>query len=166
MAAANRSPSPSHAGATGASRPAVLVLLAATLLVLGVLVVGLTLWSGGSLRGGMGTQHSRPDERVPGSPRVRWGIGNLSVDLSSVQFPAKGQTVHADLGIGNLTVDVPKDALVNIQAKSGLGSVDVFRNTGNNIEGTYRNGKGRVRHRLTLDAHVGVGHIDASWAGQ
>jgi hypothetical protein len=143
----------------------VLVLMA-TLLVLGVLVVGLTLWSGGSLRGGMGNGTAVPANAALVGGEYQWGVGNFWLNLSGVQFPTKGQTVHANVGIGNLTVDLPKDTLVNLQAKSGLGSVDVFGGTGTDIEGTYRNGEGPVKHRLTLDAHVGVGHIDVSWAGQ
>lgn len=89
------------------------------------------------------------------------GIGRLDLDLGGVQVP-KGQTfVKANLGIGDLRVEVPANASVDLDAHVQAGRVIAF---GRDDDGTRvhtsvvdRTGSGRV---LVLDLHTGFGKIE------
>jgi predicted membrane protein len=91
------------------------------------------------------------------------GAGKLTLDLSSVEFPAAGKAVDVTVGLGNLIIDVPDDAVVTVEARSGIGQVDVFGQTGSNIEATY-NGTATPAGapHLDLDAHVGIGQLQVN----
>ena len=89
-------------------------------------------------------------------------MGALDVDLSAVKFPARGPTVELSVGIGQLTVDVPKNAIVNVDAHAGVGQVDVLGQSGQDVQGQWAprsGGSGPRTPRLTIDAHVGMGNI-------
>ena len=78
------------------------------------------------LRGGVGDTQWRPTSASQVAPRYRLAIGNMTVDLSHVDFPSGTTTVTASVGIGNLVVDVPAHTTVSVDAHSGLGVVQVF----------------------------------------
>jgi hypothetical protein len=83
--------------------------------------------------------------------------------LSAVRFPAQGPTVDASLGLGHLTVEVPDNAVVTVDAHAGVGQVDVFGHSGRNVQVQYApRGAGGTAPHLTLDAHVGVGYIQVT----
>jgi len=89
------------------------------------------------------------------------GIGRLELDLADAQLP-KGQTfVKATVGIGDLRVEVPADASVEVDAHVQAGRVVAL---GRDDDGTHvhtrvvdRTGSGRV---LVLDLHNGLGKIE------
>lgn len=89
------------------------------------------------------------------------GVGKLDVDLRDVQLP-KGETfVKATLGIGDLRVEVPANASVDLDAHVQAGNVLAL---GRSDDGTHvrsqivdRTGSGRV---LVLDLHTGLGKIE------
>jgi len=89
------------------------------------------------------------------------GIGDLSLNLDQAQLP-KGQTfVKATLGIGNLRVEVPANATVDVNGHVQAGDLVLF---GEHQNGTHvhshvvdRTGSGRV---LVLDLHTGLGKIE------
>ena len=143
----------------------VLVALIAALVLLTVLtVVGVTLGSGSSLSGGVGDNTYAPVNASAVRSHYRLGAGNLDVNLSQVEFPASGKTVDVTLGLGNLSVEVPRDAVVTVQAHSGIGQVEVFGQTGSDVQATYNGVKGRAAAapHLNLDAHVGMGHLQVT----
>jgi hypothetical protein len=94
--------------------------------------------------------------------RYETGMGNF--DLILADYPSD-LTTRVEVGVGDLTVVVPDDAQVQIDARVGVGSIDAL--------GSSRNG---YRRRLILDdqpdgAHliklqlrVGVGSIDVQRA--
>jgi phage shock protein PspC (stress-responsive transcriptional regulator) len=179
-------PSPSSAGpAAGPTAPAgtgtlthkqtaarrlrraarVLIALIAALLLLAVMtVVGVTLGTGSSLSGGAGNSTYVPLNAEAVQANYRLGAGDLNVNLTQVNFPASGQIVDMTVGLGNLTIEVPKDAVVDVHARSGIGQVDVFGQTGSNITATEYGGSGKGSNapRLTVDAHVGIGNLQVS----
>jgi hypothetical protein len=127
-------------------------------------VAAFTLGSGSSLRGGLGDSTYSPASSPTVAAHYRLGAGSLNVDLSSAQFPARDQTVDFSLGLGQLSIVVPADATVNVDAHCGLGQVDLFsRNVGSSVQGTYPPTKGAAgAHELTLVAHVGMGSIQVT----
>jgi len=89
------------------------------------------------------------------------GIGDLRLNLDRAHLP-KGQTfVKATLGIGNLRVEVPANATVDVNGHVQAGDLVLF---GEHQDGTHvhshvvdRTGSGRV---LVLDLHTGLGKIE------
>jgi phage shock protein PspC (stress-responsive transcriptional regulator) len=158
---------PLPAVAARSLRRAVRVLLAlvtALVLLAVVAVVGVVLGTGSSLSGGAGVSSFSPSTLGDVQSNYHLGAGKLVLDLSSVKFPAAGKAVDVTVGLGNLIVDVPKDAVVTVDARSGIGQVDVFGQTGSDIEttnyGTATPTSGAPH--LDLDAHVGVGRMQVS----
>jgi phage shock protein PspC (stress-responsive transcriptional regulator)/predicted membrane protein len=89
-------------------------------------------------------------------------LGELTLDLRDVEFPAGETRIDAEVGVGELTVIVPDDANVEIDASNGAGRIEVL--------GRVRDGwteEVQVNERsfgatstLVLDTHVGLGDID------
>ncbi|HXW81469.1 MAG TPA: LiaF domain-containing protein, partial [Acidimicrobiales bacterium] len=143
----------------------VLVALIAAFLLLGVMTaLGVTLGTGSSLSGGAGNSTYVPLSAAAVQPNYRLGAGDLNVNLTQVQFPASGQAVDVTVGLGNLTIEVPKDAVVDVHARSGIGQVDVFGQSGSNVTATEYGGGGDGSNapHLTVDAHVGIGNLQVS----
>jgi phage shock protein C len=86
------------------------------------------------------------------------GIGHLSVDLSSVQFPAGVTYVDARVDVGKLDVVVPPNVAVQVHGDAQLGKMELFGESsdGRNVDNTVVTTGTRV---LALDAHVGVGDL-------
>jgi Cell wall-active antibiotics response 4TMS YvqF len=142
----------------------VLMALMVALVLLAVLtVLGVTLGSGSSLRGGAGDNTYAPANVSAVQSHYRLGAGNLDLNLAAVKFPSAGKTVDVTVGLGKLTVEVPKNTVINLQARSGLGQVDVFGRTASNVQETYYIGTPTsTAPRLNLNAHVGIGSIQIS----
>ena len=143
----------------------ILVALIAALLLLGVMTaVGVTLGSGSSLSGGAGNNTYVPLNASSVQPHYRLGAGDLNVNLSRVQFPVSGQAVDVTLGVGNVTIEVPKGAVVDVHARSGIGQVDVFGQSGSNVQATSYQGAGQRSDapHLNVDAHVGLGNLQVT----
>lgn len=135
-------------------------LLGALVLLAAVGVVGVTTFSGASLRGGFGEVTNVPATASSVKTHYRLGVGELDLDLSGLTFPVKGQIVSVSVGIGELKVEVPKDAVVTVRAQSNLGDVTVFGHSGSDVDtGSYGNIRAARAPHLTLDARVGVGKI-------
>jgi hypothetical protein len=127
------------------------------LLLLVIAAVTVTLASGSSLRGGVGDTTLAPARLSSVASHYRLGVGHLDVNLSAVDFPADGdRTISFSLGIGQMSVQVPRGIVVMVMAHSGVGDVDVF-----GVQGSDVNVESRLRGpvRLTIDAHVGIGAI-------
>lgn len=92
------------------------------------------------------------------APLYRTGIGSFELDFSN---DAGDASTEIDVGVGDLTVVVPDDARVQIDARIGLGDIDAF--------GSTRSGYRRVlsldnntdgERMIKLKLRVGVGSID------
>jgi hypothetical protein len=145
----------------------VLLALMAALVLLAVLtVVGVTLGTGSSLSGGAGDNSFAPANLSAVQSHYRLGAGRLDLNLGAVTFPASGKTVNVTVGLGRLTVEVPKNTVIDLQARTGLGQVNVFGQTGSNLQETYYTGTGPTppggAPHLNLDAHVGMGYLQIS----
>jgi phage shock protein PspC (stress-responsive transcriptional regulator) len=79
------------------------------------------------------------------APRYSTGLGDFDLDLSDY---ASDLSTAVDVGFGKLTVEVPEDARVQIDARIGVGSIDAF--------GSSRSG---YRRLLSLDDNKGGAHL-------
>lgn len=128
-----------------------------------IAVVAITLSSGASFRGGAGSRTYTPLTAAGVQAQYHLGAGNLTLDLAGVKF-APGTVHHLDatVGLGELTVQVPADVQVDVKANVGLGTVDVFNQSGSSVRATSppkgSTGAGRAA-QVDLVAHVGEGEI-------
>ena len=81
---------------------------------------------------GVGDRDERPASVAAMRDEYRLGIGRLTIDLTAIDpaeldagLPAIGP-VRVRVGIGQVVLIVPEGPLVDVGARAGLGSVDVF----------------------------------------
>jgi phage shock protein PspC (stress-responsive transcriptional regulator) len=86
------------------------------------------------------------------------GIGNLTVNLREVHFPAGNTHVHARVDVGELRVIVPPYVALRVHGDAQLGQVEVLgeKTDGRNVDKKIAQAGTRV---LVLDAHVGMGKV-------
>jgi len=79
-----------------------------------------------SLSSGIGEKTERPLTAADLEESYELGIGELVVDLSSVELPPGTTDLEVKLGIGETIVTVPENAALEIDARAGAGEVDVL----------------------------------------
>jgi phage shock protein PspC (stress-responsive transcriptional regulator) len=106
---------------------------------------------------GVGDRSYGPATAAALHDEYRLGTGKLSLDLSSLDLPARTTTVDAHLGIGELEVTVPHDATVRVLGHVSWGDADLLghEENGHNVSSDV----GSTEPQLVIDAHVGLGHI-------
>jgi phage shock protein PspC (stress-responsive transcriptional regulator) len=142
--------------ATGRPVGAVAVLGLAVLAALAVtLAIRVPLFSG------VGTQSEHPQVLAALQSRYQHGIGDYSIDLSDVSIPAGRTSVKVTLGIGNLTVEVPESATVEIDGRASVGDVQLLGHddSGTGIREHVVDTGALSGHVLVLDARVGLGQL-------
>jgi hypothetical protein len=143
------------------------------LVVLGiVLTVILTIASSFDIRlqGGVGDRIERPATGAEVEKEYHLSVGQLTLDLRGTDFSVAGPTtVKASVGIGQLTVRVPDDLLVEANGHVGAGQVTMFgrQNSGLDVKLFSRSTPagflvfGSIPS-LTLDLSVGLGQIEVT----
>jgi phage shock protein PspC (stress-responsive transcriptional regulator) len=113
-------------------------------------------WFDVSLGDGVGDRTYAPTTVADVGHRYELGIGNLRIDLSHLPTT---QPVHvkARLGIGELRVIVPHDASVSVTSHVKAGSIDALKRHDDGTDAQITSGAGKT---MTIDAHVGGGHIE------
>jgi phage shock protein PspC (stress-responsive transcriptional regulator) len=88
----------------------------------------------------------------------RLGIGDLTVDLSKVQFKVGETHVGTRVDVGELRVVVPRNVALKVHGDAQLGQVEVLSDSadGRNVDRSVDQAGRRV---LVLDAHVGAGVV-------
>ena len=91
-------------------------------------------------------------------PRYSTGLGDF--DLELFDYPSDLSTA-VDVGAGKLTVEVPEDARVQIDARVGLGSIDAFGSSRSGYRRSLSLDDNKTGARLIkLKLSVGVGSIE------
>jgi hypothetical protein len=104
--------------------------------------------------GGVGERAHKPTGVA--DLEYRLAIGDLTVDLTAAQPP--DQPIEISVGLGQLVVIVPRNAVVEVRAKAGVGEVVVF--------GTASSGIGPQREEtpagasFVIIAEVGIGKVE------
>jgi phage shock protein PspC (stress-responsive transcriptional regulator) len=137
----------------------------------GLVVVGLTLAGLAlavsaidvRLEGPVGDRLYQPASADDVSRSYEIAIGELDIDLSNTALASGDTSVDANVGIGDLTVVVPRGVAVDVEATSSAGSVTVFGREESGVDSELRaSGGGGPLHadkRLLIDAHVGLGAV-------
>lgn len=117
-----------------------------------------------SFRGGTGERLVHPVTSADLQPRYELGAGSLDLDLSDVDFTELSGRTTVHLGVGNVSIVVPRDVDVTVHAQAGVGSLDLL---GSHYEGVGLDrsladngpdGSGGGDLDLTVD--VGLGHVE------
>jgi phage shock protein PspC (stress-responsive transcriptional regulator) len=79
-----------------------------------------------SFSAGIGDRNERPLTSSAIEREYELGIGDFTLELADADLPPGTTRVDAKVGIGELVVTVPEDVALVIDARTGLGSVDVL----------------------------------------
>jgi len=111
---------------------------------------------------GIGDRVEHPASVTQLDSKYELGIGDFNVNLANVALPAGETHVKATLGIGDLTVHVPKNVAVEVDGRAGAGEVVIFGRSddGTSIHDHVRDAGTLPGRRLVLDAHVGFGRLE------
>jgi hypothetical protein len=110
--------------------------------------------------GGVGERTVRPTERLI-DREVELGVGELTYDLTGVDFATMvgGTELRARVGVGELMVIVPDDAPIRVEARSGLGNVQVFGQEEGGVDAEITTLAPIGAPAITLIATVGIGEV-------
>ncbi len=106
----------------------------------------------------------RPTHRNDLRP-YRAGAGQLTIDLTQLQLDLGGGTfdVHGRVGAGRILVIAPRGVPLRIEARSGVGSIEVFgekRTSGISVRDTFESRDyAENRPRMFLHLRAGVGSV-------
>ena len=143
------------------------ILLTLALVVLSVLILsagaffGAVATTGVPLTGGIGQRIIQPTTSAELLPTYRLAMGSMTLDLTRVTFGPTPRTIVASVGVGQLVVDVPTGAAVDVRANTSIGSVD-YGASGPASFATPTGPAtvfGTPRPQLVVDAQVGIGQI-------
>jgi phage shock protein PspC (stress-responsive transcriptional regulator) len=111
--------------------------------------------------GGVGSREYRPGTVAELRDEYRLGMGDLLVDMRAVDLPAGRTSVALDVGIGEATLLVPRDACVSSDVDIGIGHADVLDRDSDGVDvafaETARPPAGAPE--VHVDAEVGVGAV-------
>ena len=128
------------------------------------LVFALALWAGAALafpwHGGIGDRTYRPAGAGDLQREYRLGIGDLTVDLRDLQLDANAH-IDARVGIGELTIRVPRATRVVVDGHADAGAVEVFgrHDDGLGVDAQRAHRGSTASPTLRIDARVGAGHL-------
>jgi phage shock protein PspC (stress-responsive transcriptional regulator) len=111
---------------------------------------------------GIGDRVEHPASVTQLDSKYELGIGDFNVNLADIALPAGETHVKATLGIGDLTVHVPRNVAVEVDGRAGAGEVVIFGHSddGTSIHDHVREAGTVQGRRLVLDAHVGFGRLE------
>jgi Cell wall-active antibiotics response 4TMS YvqF len=110
------------------------------------------------LAGGVGNRTERP--ATPAElRRYELGVGNFQLDLRRLQLPPGTTAVEARVGVGELDVQLPEGAAVEVVASSGLGQVVVLGQEEGGLASRIETSAGGGDRRLRLDVRSGLGQV-------
>jgi hypothetical protein len=115
------------------------------------------------LHGPIGDRTVHPAGVLDLHKQYRQAIGNLELDLRDVRFPGGRTEVSASVGIGKLTVTVPRNVIVETTADVTAGQTRLFgvEDNGWKVDHTdYAAGLTGESPALVLDTRVGFGEIE------
>ncbi|NHC15461.1 PspC domain-containing protein [Motilibacter deserti] len=117
------------------------------------------------VRGGVGDRTWAPVTAEAAQAReYRLGMGNATLDLRGLALDGQRVDVEASLGVGELTVLVPDDVALEIDAD--VNAVGDLRlpgrpdDSGSDLSSTYADASGAGNGTLVLDLDVNVGSLE------
>jgi phage shock protein PspC (stress-responsive transcriptional regulator)/predicted membrane protein len=136
------------------------------LVVVGLTLAGLALAVSATdvrLEGPIGDRVYTPDTAADVSRSYEMAIGEFDLDLSDTTLSPGETPVDVNVGIGDLTIVVPRFVPVDVDATASAGSVSVFGRQSSGVDSDLHvsaNGAApNLDKKLVIDAHVGLGSV-------
>lgn len=113
------------------------------------------------LSGGTGDVHASPQVLADVRGEYHLAAGQLTLDLSQVDFSPANPTVTATVALGQLTVIVPAGVTVDMQGHAGAGEIDLLGHVvdGLNIDAASV-AAGGATETVHLNLRVGFGQVN------
>jgi phage shock protein PspC (stress-responsive transcriptional regulator) len=117
-----------------------------------------------NIDGGVGQRHYDPADMSELQSDYRLGMGELDIDMRSVELPAGQTDMHVEVGVGHAVIRVPEDACVTSDVEIGVGQANVFHRGSGGIDVAYAQSAtpsyAAGRPHLHLDGDVGIGAFE------
>ena len=140
-----------------------LVVLSLVILATGAFFTAVAM-TGVPMTGGIGQRVVQPTTQAQLQPTYRMAIGTLTIDLTHTPLGVGTRTVTASVAVGQLVVDVPLGAVVDVDARSGIGTV-AYGSSGPSAFAVPMTAFGPDRPQLVVHAQVGIGQVLLERAG-
>jgi hypothetical protein len=117
-----------------------------------------------AFHGGIGERNLRVTDQTELTPRYDVGVGELNLDLSDLTLTESAE-IRATVGAGDMTIILPPDVLVDIEASVGAGEIDLLGQTidGISVSKSYTSdGFESAEVTLILDLSVAAGSIEVN----
>lgn len=144
----------------------IIVLAAVLLLVLAAVVAGLVIGrvaqSVADREGGLQVKTEQPTSIDELKDNYEVDLGSLELNLENLDLPEGTTDVEARVDDGAVTVVVPQDASVRVDAEAENGALSIFGRTtsGEDVERHYaEEGYEQADERLSLELSVDTGAI-------
>ncbi len=131
---------------------------------LSVLVVVASAGPLGLITSGVGERVFEPGSSTELPGEMLLGIGELRIDLNELTLDER-RTVRAELGLGELRLQIPQDVPVEIKAHVGAGEITLFgeKTAGTDARSEFRSADfGDSGPGLTVELDVGIGAIEVN----
>jgi phage shock protein PspC (stress-responsive transcriptional regulator) len=114
------------------------------------------------VEGPVGDKVARPVLVSDVEPTYDVAAGELRLDLRDVDFPPGTTNIEANVGVGELNVQVPDDVDVRVDATGGLAELHVLGRTAEGWDRDLNVTENAVgsSSELHLDVHVGIGDLN------
>jgi phage shock protein PspC (stress-responsive transcriptional regulator)/predicted membrane protein len=152
------------AGAATRRRTGGLVIVGVFLATLAIAVSAIDI----RLEGPIGERTYSPVLAADVHRNYEMSIGDLTVDLTNTVLDSDTE-IDANVGIGSVTVVVPADAVVSVDASASAGEVTVFGRKDDGVDahvsensippGAMQSGTVKT---IQIDTHVGLGNVSVS----
>jgi phage shock protein PspC (stress-responsive transcriptional regulator) len=136
------------------------------LVVVGLTLAGLALAVSATdvrLEGPIGDRLYTPNTAADVSRSYEMAIGELDLNLSNTTLSAGETSIDVNLGIGHLTVVVPRFVPVEVDATASAGSVSAFGRYSSGVDADVQvnsiGAQADLDRKLVIDAHVGIGSV-------
>jgi len=116
------------------------------------------------LEGGYGEREFRPGSIAAVAGAYELAVGEMTIDLRSVDLPPGDTPLRVDVGIGAARVLVDEDVCIVTRADVGVGGVGIFERDTGGVDVQWRDEPlaRPGRPRLVLDADVGLGALEVA----
>lgn len=117
------------------------------------------------LQGTIGDESWTPESAAATAPSYQLAVGDAELDLTNAA-PGAGNslTVNAQVGIGDLQIDVPSDVNVDVVVHDGVGDVEVLgelRSSRWHVNESFQlPAQGKAEGTIVLDLKVGIGDVE------
>lgn len=118
--------------------------------------------AGCSITFGVGNSRAVLDGREIRNEDFSHGLGKFDLDLTRATIPEGTRRVRVSLGMGEVTVIVPRDLAVRVYASAGMGDVRVFQNKDEGIAPSVdfeSDDYATAVRKLDLEVSVGIGEV-------